>query len=50
MMGLSCGDNGFSGLFERAVTSPNVGTAGRIFRVSASYYRRLFATVLIALL
>ena len=50
MMGLSCGDNGFIGLFERAATSPNVGTAGRIFRVSASYYRRLFATVLMALL
>ena len=60
-MGLFCGHfdhtdrndgvhNGFIELFECATTSPNVGTAGKIFRVSASYYRRLFATVSRALL
>ena len=55
-MGLSCdgfdhtdrndegAHNGFIELFEYAATSPNVGTAGKIFRVSASYYPRLFAT------
>ncbi len=42
--------NGFIGIFELAVTSPNVGTAGKIFRVSASCYRRLFAAVLGVLL
>ena len=59
-MGLSCGGfdhrdrndegarNGFIELFEYAATSPNVGTAAKIFRVSASYYPRLFATVLTA--
>ena len=59
-MGLSCGGfdhtdrndegvhNGFIGLFDCVATSPNVGTAGKIFRVSASYYPRLFATVLMA--
>ena len=42
--------NGFIGLSESAVISPDVGTAEMIFRVSASCYRRLFATVLVALL
>ena len=61
-MGLCCGGldhtvrndegvhNGFIDLFECVATSPNVGTAGKISRMSASYYRRLFATVSMALL
>ena len=40
----------FIGLLEAAVISPDVGTAGMIFRVIASCYRRLFAAVVVALL
>lgn len=42
--------NGFIELFEFAVASPDVGTAGMILRVSASCYRRLFAATLLVLL
>ena len=41
--------NGFIELFEFPVASPDVGTAGMIFRVSASCYRKLFAAVLLVL-
>ena len=42
--------NGFIKMFAFAVAPPDVGTAGMIFRVSASCYRRLFAAVLVVLL
>lgn len=44
--------NGFIESFEFAVASPDVGTAGMIFRASASAscYRGLFAAVLFVLL
>ena len=43
-------DNGFIELFDFAVASPDVGTAGMIFWVSTSCYRRLFAAVLVVVL
>lgn len=42
--------NGFIELFAFAVASPDVGTVGMIFRVSASCYRRLFTATLVVLL
>lgn len=42
--------DGFIELFEFAVASPDVGTAGIKFRVSASCYRRLFAALPVVLL
>ena len=43
------GHNGFIDLFDFAVASPDVGTAGMRFRVSTSCYRRLFAALLVVL-
>ena len=42
--------NGFMEMFDFAVASPDVGTAGMILWVSASCYRRLFAAAPVVLL
>ena len=42
-------DSGFIEFLKFAVASPDIGTAGIISRVSASYYRRLFAAALLVI-